>query len=78
MRPRKKAEVRLDCRGLLCPLPVLEAGRALRKLEPPFTLVVLSDDPAAPRDFEAFANARGLHLESAPPEFRLQSKRRKN
>ena len=67
-RPEKSATrpQTLDCRGLLCPLPILEAGRALRSLAPPFTLIILSDDPAARKDFTAFAQKRKLGLRVRP------------
>ena len=65
----------LDCRGLLCPLPVLEAAKALKKLTPPFILTVISDDPVAPRDFRAFAKQRKLRLEIGPFSFRLSRAR---
>lgn len=52
----------LDCRGLLCPLPILEAAKALRSLSAPFVLDILSDDPAARQDFAAFAKKRKLQL----------------
>lgn len=58
----------LDCRGLLCPLPVLDAARALKKLKKPFELLVLSDDPVALRDFRRFAVKQKLRL-SLPAEF---------
>ncbi len=58
----------LDCRGLLCPLPVLDAAQALKKIEPPFELLVISDDPVAPRDFRLFAKKQKLRL-SRPEEF---------
>lgn len=79
--PRKKpaprrATRRLDCRGLLCPLPVLEAEKALKRLSAPFTLTVLADDPAARIDFEALAWRRGLALEAKPPVFRLMGRKR--
>ena len=61
--PRAAAPAQtLDCRGLLCPLPILEAAQALRSLAPPFTLIILSDDPAARKDFAVFAKKRKLRL----------------
>jgi tRNA 2-thiouridine synthesizing protein A len=51
----------LDARGLLCPLPVLKARRALAALAPGETLVVLATDPEAPVDVGALA-ADGGHV----------------
>jgi len=68
----------LDARGLKCPLPVLKARRALKDLPPGEALEVLATDPAAPKDFQAFAREAGLTLETleAPAgEFRLALRR---
>jgi len=65
----------LDARGLKCPLPVLKARRALKALPPGESLEVLATDPAAPRDFQAFAREAGLSietLEAAAGEYRLK------
>ena len=52
----------LDVRGLRCPLPVLKANKALRSLAPGETLEVLATDPAAEKDFSAFATETGHTL----------------
>jgi len=65
----------LDARGLKCPLPVLKARRALKALPPGEALEVLATDPAAPKDFQAFAREAGLALETleaAAGEYRLK------
>lgn len=49
----------LDARGLLCPMPILKAKRALRALAPGETLSIAATDPAAPKDFVAFCAATG-------------------
>jgi tRNA 2-thiouridine synthesizing protein A len=55
--------VLVDTRGLSCPLPLLEARRALQVMPPRTVLVVLATDPAAPADFADFAFARDLELD---------------
>ncbi len=65
----------LDARGLKCPLPVLKARRALKALPPGEWLEVLATDPAAPKDFKAFAAEADLRLETLEAdagEFRLR------
>ena len=47
----------LDCRGLSCPLPVVEAAKALRRLDPGAEILVIADDPGVERDFPAFCTA---------------------
>ncbi len=50
----------LDARGLSCPLPTIQARRALAGLADGDTLVVLATDPEAPLDLAALA-ADGGH-----------------
>ncbi len=45
----------LDCKGLLCPLPVYQTSRAMGKLAPGQTLRVECTDPGSLEDFRAFA-----------------------
>ena len=66
MFPMKRKS--LDCRGLLCPLPVLEAAKVLKMLTPPYELLVLSDDPVAARDFRLFAKKQKLQLRRLKPD----------
>jgi tRNA 2-thiouridine synthesizing protein A len=51
-----------DASGLLCPLPVLRANRALRELAPGQMLKVLATDPAAEADFPAYCRQTGHTL----------------
>ena len=52
----------LDTTGLLCPLPVLKARRALKPLAPGAVLEVLATDPGAVGDFEHFCETTGCEL----------------
>lgn len=58
----------LDVRGLKCPLPVLKANKALRGMAPGAELLVLATDPAAEKDFPAFAEETGHALVSLTRE----------
>jgi tRNA 2-thiouridine synthesizing protein A len=58
----------LDATGLICPLPVLRANRALRPLPPGALLVVRATDPAAREDFPAFCRQTGHELVSLSEE----------
>jgi tRNA 2-thiouridine synthesizing protein A len=49
----------LDAKGLLCPLPVLMARKALKSLPPGALLEVLATDPGSVKDFEAFCRTTG-------------------
>src|SRR4051794_19024036 len=52
----------LDAKGLLCPLPVLKARRALKSVPAGGILEVLATDPGATKDFEHFCRTTGCEL----------------
>ena len=52
----------LDTKGLLCPLPVLKARKALKAMPEGETLEVLATDPGAVKDFAAFCRTTGYRL----------------
>ena len=52
----------LDLRGLICPLPVLRANKAMRDLAAGDAVRVLADDPAAPGDFRLYCETTGHRL----------------
>lgn len=56
---------KLDATGLKCPMPVLRASRALRRLNGGDVLIVLATDPAAPKDFVQFCAAAGHRLKDS-------------
>lgn len=49
----------LDLRGLKCPLPALLAKKALAKLAPGTSLLVLADDPMAVVDIPHMCHREG-------------------
>ena len=68
----------LDAKGLLCPLPVLRARKALKALGPGEILAVEATDPSAPGDFAAFCETTGNRLLSSTEEggiFRIEVER---
>jgi tRNA 2-thiouridine synthesizing protein A len=52
----------LDARGLICPLPVLKARKALKAVAVGDVLVVLATDAGAPGDFVHFCATTGNEL----------------
>jgi len=52
----------LDTKGLNCPLPILKAKKALKDLPKDALLQVVSTDPGAVADFEAFCRTTGNEL----------------
>ena len=55
----------LDVQGLKCPLPILRTKKSLSEMETGQVLRVLSTDPGAAKDFQAFARQTGNQLLSA-------------
>src|SRR2546421_12905520 len=55
----------LDATGLLCPLPVLKARRALKAVPAGGILEVLATEPGATKDFEHFCQTAGCELVEA-------------
>ena len=58
-------DAELDCKGLLCPLPVYKTARALAPLHRGQVLRIECTDPGSLADFPAFARQRGDTLLSA-------------
>jgi tRNA 2-thiouridine synthesizing protein A len=52
------ADVELDCRGLLCPLPVIRLADHLGDLAVGQTVAVVAEDPAARPDIAAWCRMR--------------------
>jgi TusA-related sulfurtransferase len=57
-----QADKELDTRGLLCPLPILKAKKALADMASGQLLKVVATDPGSMRDFQAFAKQTGNEL----------------
>ena len=58
----------LDTCGLNCPLPILRAKKALAGMDRDQVLRVVSTDPGAVKDFEAFARQTGNELLASSEE----------
>jgi len=57
----------LDCRGMRCPLPVIELARRIDEVPVGGVVAVVADDPAAATDVPAWCRLRG-HLYVGPGE----------
>ncbi len=55
-------DTEIDTSGLQCPLPILRAKKALNAMESGQVLRVITTDPGAERDFQAFAVQTGNTL----------------
>ncbi len=50
---------RLDCRGLVCPMPVIKLSKAIKALAVGAVVEMLATDPGAVPDMEAFERQTG-------------------
>ena len=53
------ADTELDCRGMLCPLPIIRLANNLPSVSVGATMAVVADDPAARPDIAAWCRMRG-------------------
>ena len=56
------AEHLLDTKGLNCPMPVIQAKKAMKAVPRGGMLKVLTTDPGSVTDFQAFCRATGHEL----------------
>jgi tRNA 2-thiouridine synthesizing protein A len=57
----------LDARGLNCPLPILRCKKGLAEIGNGQVLKVMTTDPGAVKDFQAFCRQTGHELLSMEP-----------
>ena len=57
-----KVDVTLDCRGLVCPIPSLKTGMALKSMQVGQLLEVLATDPGTKPDMLAWSKRTGYAL----------------
>ena len=57
-----KVDSELDCSGMLCPLPVVKTSQAIKTIEVGQVLKMISTDPGAPPDMEAWARQTGHEI----------------
>jgi TusA-related sulfurtransferase len=53
------ADLELDCRGMICPRPVIELARHVEDVPPGGVVAVVADDAAAAYDVPAWCRMRG-------------------
>ncbi|MFQ6059068.1 MAG: sulfurtransferase TusA family protein [Anaerolineae bacterium] len=57
-----KADQTLDCRGLLCPMPVIRTRQAIDDLAVGQVLEMIATDPGSKADMEAWTRQTGHEL----------------
>ncbi len=63
-----KIDKKLDCSGMLCPMPVVKTKKALKDMEVGEVLEMISTDAGAMPDMQAWANQTGHELLDAKEE----------
>lgn len=56
------AEIKVDCRGETCPVPLVEVRKALRKASPGDVVEVVGTHPASKKEIPMAVDALGLEL----------------
>jgi len=56
------ADVKVDCRGETCPVPLVEVRKALRRAEPGEIVEVVGTHPASKEEIPMAVKALGLEL----------------
>jgi TusA-related sulfurtransferase len=60
--PQITEDVLVDARELMCPMPVMAATKAIRRMEPDQVLKVMATDRGALSDIPAWAESTGNEL----------------
>lgn len=54
-----KADTTLDCYGLLCPMPIIQAAKKIKTMKTGEVLEILSTDPGIRQDMPAWCRTTG-------------------
>jgi len=57
-----KADLLLDCKGILCPMPVIRVSQAIKKIGVGQVIEMLTTDPGSVPDMEAWSKQTGQEL----------------
>ena len=57
-----KIKLEVDCRGLKCPMPIIQTRKAIEKLNSGDILKTISTDPGSINDINAWAKRTGNKL----------------
>jgi len=53
------ADLKLDCRGLSCPMPIIKLSKAIREINPGQVIEMISTDPGSKSDVPAWCAKTG-------------------
>lgn len=75
-----KADQRLDCVGLYCPMPIVKTSQMIKKMKVGETLEIAADDKGIKEDMPAWCKTTGneyLGMEEKDGEIRVYVKKTK-
>lgn len=55
-------DMKIDCLGLFCPVPILKTREVMKQLTPGQVLEMVSDDPASEADVKSWSSRTGHAL----------------
>lgn len=58
----------LDCKGLLCPMPIIKLAKAIKAVEVGDSVELLATDPGSVPDMEAFQKQTGHKILNSAQE----------
>ena len=76
-----KADVKLDCFGLLCPMPIIQTAQKIKEMKKGEVLEVVSTDEGIKADMQAWCRQTGqefLGLEEEDEVFKVYVKKLKD
>jgi tRNA 2-thiouridine synthesizing protein A len=62
MEAQTKIAQTLDCKGVLCPIPVIKLSKAIKTIQVGEVLELLATDPGSVPDMEGFQNQTGHQI----------------
>lgn len=66
-----QADLFLDSKNLLCPMPIIKLSQAIKKLNPGQTILTETTDPGSQYDIAAWARQTGNELLSTEQDGRV-------
>lgn len=57
-----EVDVELDCRGMFCPMPIVQLKKATKTMKPGQVLRMVATDPGSKRDVPAWAQKTGNEI----------------
>jgi tRNA 2-thiouridine synthesizing protein A len=57
-----KIDVELDCKGMFCPMPIVQLKKATKNMRPGQVLRLVATDPGSKRDVPAWAEKTGNEI----------------